>query len=141
MTNPAANVETHWARRHFVALDHVQLAMPQGEEARGRAFYIDVLGMTELEKPANLASRGGAWFAGGDGASVQIHLGVESGFKPARKAHPAVLVSGLDELAARLESAGHPVMWDDDLPGQRRFFCDDPFGNRLEFIGSFDDDI
>ena len=129
-----------WARDNFVALDHVQLAMPAGEEARGRAFYIDVLGMSELTKPADLAKRGGAWFAGGEGASVQIHLGVEPDFKPARKAHPAVLVSALDELAERLEAAGHTVTWDDDLPGQRRFFCADPFGNRLEFIGTFEDE-
>lgn len=129
-----------WARRHFIALDHVQLAMPAGEEAKARAFYVGVLGMYELDKPADLAKRGGAWFAGGDGASVQIHLGVEAGFRPARKAHPAVLVETLDELAERLETAGHAVSWDDELPGQRRFFCDDPFGNRLEFLGAFLDE-
>ena len=130
-----------WARRNFVALDHVQLAMPAGEEVRARAFYVDVLGMSELDKPAALARRGGAWFSGGDGASVQIHVGVEADFRPARKAHPAVLVSRIDELASRLKTAGHAVQWDDELPGQRRFFCDDPFGNRLEFIGSIEDDF
>ena len=130
--------ETGWtATQNFVAMDHVQLAMPKGEEARGRAFYIGVLGMRELAKPAELAKRGGAWFAGGDGASVQIHLGVEAEFRAARKAHPAVLVADLDGLAEQLEAAGHPVKWDDEQPGIRRLFCDDPFGNRLEFIGAF----
>lgn len=130
-----------WARDHFVALDHVQVAMPPGEEAKARAFYVGVLGMFELEKPALLLQRGGAWFAGGDGASVQIHCGVEQDFRPAKKAHPAVLIMGIDALAERLEKAGHPVKWDDDLEGLRRFFCEDPFGNRIEFIGSIEDDI
>ena len=128
-----------WARHHFVALDHVLLAMPAGEEARGRPFYRGVLGMSELEKPPALARRGGVWFCGGDGASVQIHLGVEAEFRPARKAHPAILVEDIDGLAERLEADGHAVTWDDELPGQRRFFCNDPFGNRLEFIGVLDD--
>ena len=122
-----------WARDNFIALDHVQLAMPAGEEAKARAFYGGVLGMSELVKPPVLAAKGGAWFAGGDGAGVQLHLGVEDGFSPARKAHPAVLVADIDGLAERLEEAGHPPRWDDDLPGTRRLFCHDPFGNRLEF--------
>lgn len=130
-----------WARDHFVALDHVQVAMPAGEEAKARAFYMGVLGMTELTKPASLQARGGCWFAGGDGASVQIHCGVEADFRPAKKAHPAVLIIGVDELAERIEAAGGTVKWDDDLEGLRRFFCDDPFGNRLEFIGSIEDDM
>ena len=130
-----------FARSHFVALDHVQVGMPPGEEAKARAFYVDVLGMQELAKPAALAERGGCWFAGGDGASVQIHCGVDTDFRPARKAHPAVLIVGIDELAQRIEKAGGKVGWDDDLEGLRRFFCEDPFGNRLEFIGSIDDDL
>jgi catechol 2,3-dioxygenase-like lactoylglutathione lyase family enzyme len=130
-----------WARDHFVALDHVQVAMPPGEEASARAFYVGVLGMSELTKPDRLAKRGGAWFAGGDGGSVQLHLGVEQGFRPAKKAHPAVLVAGLDELAGRLEAAGYAVSWDDDLDDMRRFFTEDPFGNRLEFIGAIEDDF
>lgn len=130
-----------FARTNFVALDHVQVAMPPGEEARARAFYVDVLGMMELAKPASLAGRGGAWFAGGDGASVQIHCGVEQDFRPAKKAHPSVLVIGIDELAERIEDAGGTVEWSDGLEGLRRFFCHDPFGNRLEFIGSVEDDL
>ncbi len=130
-----------FARKGFVALDHVQVAMPPGEEAKARAFYVDVLGMTELAKPAALAGRGGCWFAGGEGASVQIHCGVEQDFRPAKKAHPAVLVVGIDELAGRIEAAGGEVAWNDDIDGPRRFFCVDPFGNRLEFIGSFEDEV
>ena len=130
-----------FARTNFIALDHVQVAMPSGEEAKARAFYITVLGMMELAKPAALAARGGCWFAGGDGASVQIHCGVENDFRPAKKAHPAVLVIGIDQLAERVEKAGGSICWDDDLEGLRRFFCEDPFGNRLEFIGSIEDDF
>ena len=130
-----------FARTNFVALDHVQVAMPTGQEAKARAFYVDVLGMRELAKPAALADRGGCWFAGGDGASVQIHCGVEADFKPAKKAHPAVLVIGIDELAELIQGAGGKVEWSEDLEGLRRFFCDDPFGNRLEFIGSIEDDL
>ena len=99
-----------WAREGFIALDHVQVAMPAGGEARARAFYVGVLGMSELAKPAPLAARGGAWFAGGDGASVQIHCGVEPDFRPARKAHPAVLVVGIDDAGASASrAAGHAV--------------------------------
>ncbi len=130
-----------FARKGFVALDHVQVAMPPGEEAKARAFYVDVLGMTELAKPAALAGRGGCWFAGGEGACVQIHCGVEQDFRPAKKAHPAILVEGIDELAGRIEAAGGEVAWNDAIDGPRRFFCDDPFGNRLEFIGSFEDEV
>lgn len=130
-----------FAQMNFVALDHVQVAMPPGEEEKARAFYVEVLGMRELAKPPSLAARGGCWFAGGDGAAVQIHCGVEQDFRPARKAHPAILVIGIDELAERIEKGGGTVTWDDDLEGLRRFFCHDPFGNRLEFIGSIEDDM
>lgn len=130
-----------FARTNFIALDHVQVAIPPGGEEKARGFYADVLGMQELPKPTALAARGGCWFAGGDGASVQIHCGVEADFRPARKAHPAVLVIGIDELAGRIEKRGGKVEWDDDLDGLRRFFCEDPFGNRLEFIGSLEDDL
>lgn len=115
----------------ILALDHVQLAMPAGEEAAARRFYGEVLGLAELAKPPVLEARGGAWF--GDGA-VQVHLGVEADFRPARKAHPGFRVENLDALAARCEAAGHAPLWDADLPGYRRFYVADPFGNRLEFL-------
>ncbi len=115
----------------LAGLHHVQLAMPAGQELAARAFFGGVVGMTELAKPAALAARGGCWFRGG---GWEVHLGVEEPFLPARKAHPGVLVDGLDELAGRLSEAGWTVQWDDDLPGYRRFYCADPFGNRLEFL-------
>lgn len=105
--------------------------MPAGEEEVARRFFVGVLGMTELDKPAALVARGGAWFRG---AGAEIHLGVEEGFRPAGKAHPGLLADDLDELARRLQESGQPVSWDDGFPGHRRFYSADPFGNRLEFL-------
>ena len=104
-------------------LDHVQVVAPPGCEEAARAFYGDVLGLRELEKPASLAARGGVWFE-------HLHVGVEEPFAPARKAHPAFVVDDLDALAARIGD----VQWDDAVPGVRRFYAADPFGNRLEFL-------
>ncbi|WP_412077783.1 VOC family protein [Streptomyces xanthophaeus] len=115
----------------LTALDHVQLAAPPGTEDRLRAYYTGVLGMTELSKPPVLAARGGCWFAAG---GVQLHLGVEEDFRPARKAHPGLRVTGIEEYARRLEERGAEVVWDDKLPGHRRFYSEDPVGNRLEFL-------
>ncbi|MFE0626915.1 VOC family protein [Streptomyces sp. NPDC058864] len=115
----------------ITALDHVQLAAPPGSEEILRAFYTGVLGMSEVPKPPVLAARGGCWFAAGP---VQLHIGVEDDFRPARKAHPGLRVSGIEAYADRLESRGTSVVWDGDLPGHRRFYTDDPFGNRLEFL-------
>jgi catechol 2,3-dioxygenase-like lactoylglutathione lyase family enzyme len=115
----------------IVGLDHIQLAIPQGGEAKARAFYGDLLGMRERVKPPGLAGRGGAWFNAG---SVELHLGVEPEFRPARKAHPALVVSSIEALARVLTEAGHPVQWDTTIPDKPRFHTHDPFGNRLEFI-------
>src|SRR3954453_21018176 len=116
-----------------VGLDHVQIAAPPGCEADARRFYGGLLGLVELEKPAALAARGGAWFALGDGR--QLHVGVEAGFAPARKAHPALRVgAGLEVLAERLVEAGCEIRWDDALPGVARFYVEDPWGNRLELL-------
>jgi len=112
-------------------LHPVQPAMPRGDEDAARAFYAGVLGMTEIDKPPILASRGGAWFRS---HGVELHLGVEEPFRPARKAHPGVLVDDLDVLVARLDAAGRRSTWDADLPGFRRICVDDAFGNRLEFL-------
>ena len=116
---------------HIHGLDHVQLAMPPGEEARAREFYGGVLGLDEVPKPANLAVRGGVWFEGG---SLRLHLGVEADFRPAKKAHPALLVKGLEAITRRLQGAGIAVVTDEPLVGYRRFHASDPFGNRLEFL-------
>ena len=115
----------------FTRIDHVQLAMPVGGEAEARRFFVGVIGMVEVPKPMPMAARGGCWFRGGD---VELHLGAEPDFRPARKAHPALRVRDLDALLARLAAAG--VAWrdDDELPGVRRCFVDDCFGNRIELI-------
>jgi catechol 2,3-dioxygenase-like lactoylglutathione lyase family enzyme len=115
----------------FDGLHHMQLAMPRGEEAAARSFFVGVLGMVEIDKPPVLAARGGAWFRAG---GLELHLGVEDGFQPARKAHPGILVSDLDEVERRLRNADQDVTWDADFPGFRRIYAHDPFGNRLEFL-------
>lgn len=113
------------------AIDHVQLAMPAGGEAQARAFYADLLGLPEVPKPAHLAARGGCWFERG---SLKVHLGVDVDFRPARKAHPAFLASGLPGLLERLRSAGATVVTDGPLQGHDRAYVDDPFGNRIELM-------
>jgi catechol 2,3-dioxygenase-like lactoylglutathione lyase family enzyme len=114
-----------------LGLHHVQLAAPAGAEPELRAFYGGVLGMAEVPKPPGLAGRGGVWFRSG---RAELHLGVEADFRPARKAHPGLLVDDLDALAGRLDAAGCPVTWDDLFPGHRRCYLTDPVGNRLELL-------
>ncbi|MFE6273088.1 VOC family protein [Streptomyces goshikiensis] len=115
----------------LAAVDHVQLSAPPGSEDRLRAYYQDVLGMTEVPKPPVLAARGGCWFEAGP---VRLHLGVEEDFRPSRKAHPGLRVADIAAYARRLEERGAKVVWDEDLPGHRRFYSEDPVGNRLEFL-------
>ena len=115
----------------LLGLHHVQLAMPKGEEDKARAFYAGLLLLTEVGKAPELAGRGGCWFESG---SLRVHLGVETPFAPARKAHPALEVEGLAAWADRLKAGGAPVIPDDDLPGFRRFYTADPFGNRIELL-------
>lgn len=114
-------------------LDHVQLAAPPGCEAAARRFYGELIGLAEVPKPQSLAGRGGVWFAIG---SQQLHIGVEERFSPALKAHPALRIDRdeLDLVAARLSAEGAPVRWDAELPGVRRFYTSDPWGNRLELL-------
>jgi catechol 2,3-dioxygenase-like lactoylglutathione lyase family enzyme len=112
-------------------IHHVQLACPPGSEPDLRRFYGEVLGLEEIDKPPALAARGGCWFRG---YGIELHLGVEEDFRPARKAHPGLLVAGLDDWAQRLRAAGYPVAYDDNFPGMRRFYSEDPHGNRLEFL-------
>lgn len=114
-------------------LDHVQLAAPAGCEVAARQFFGELVGLTEIEKPAALRERGGCWFRLGGG---ELHVGVASDFAPARKAHPGLSLSAaeLDALAVRLEAAGAPVVWDEEILGLRRFYTEDPWGNRLEFL-------
>ena len=112
-------------------LHHVQLAMPPDEEETALRFYATVLGLEQVEKPAALAPRGGIWLRSGD---LEVHLGVEEGFQPAVKAHPAFLVQGLEKLRARIEEAGYKVIDTVQLEGFHRIYVRDPFGNRLELI-------
>jgi catechol 2,3-dioxygenase-like lactoylglutathione lyase family enzyme len=114
-----------------VGLDHLQLAMPAGREAEARAFYGDLLGLSELKKPPHLQVRGGVWFTLG---TQQLHLGVEKDFRPAQKAHPAFLVNDLCGLRTRLAQHGYTPYEDEPLAGYERFYVADPFGNRLELL-------
>ncbi|PSL04706.1 catechol 2,3-dioxygenase-like lactoylglutathione lyase family enzyme [Haloactinopolyspora alba] len=118
----------------IAGLHHVQVACPPGGEQAARGFYGDLLGMTEVAKPAALAARGGVWFRSG---TAEVHVGIEEPFRPAEKAHPAFTVAGvdgLDAVCARLRSAGVPAAPDTLLPGHRRAYVHDPFGNRLELL-------
>jgi catechol 2,3-dioxygenase-like lactoylglutathione lyase family enzyme len=117
----------------FTAIDHVQLAMPGGQEETARRFYAGILGMREIPKPAELAKRGGCWFESG---SVQVHLGVENDFRPAKKAHPAFKCANYNGLVAKLRASGVEVTRSEDIPGLRRCHIHDPFGNRIEFIAA-----
>jgi catechol 2,3-dioxygenase-like lactoylglutathione lyase family enzyme len=117
----------------IMQIEHVQLAMPVGGEQLARRFYGDLLGIPEVAKPPNLAKRGGCWFERGN---LKLHLGVEADFRPARKAHVALLVEGLAELRRRLSAADVDVKDDEPLQGYHRIYVDDPFGNRLELMES-----
>ena len=116
----------------ILSIDHVQIAMPAGEEDRARAFYIGILRFSEIAKPAALAKRGGAWF---QSQNVQLHLGVEADFRPARKAHPAFIVQDLDGLLASVHDAGYETDTSQPaLDGYKRAHVFDPFGNRIELM-------
>lgn len=114
-----------------LAIDHVQLAMPEGGEAHARQFYAELLGIAEVPKPPHLAKRGGCWFEQG---ALKVHLGVEKAFQPAKKAHPAFIVEDLPALKAKLSAAGFAPRDDEPLEGYDRCYVDDPFGNRLELM-------
>jgi catechol 2,3-dioxygenase-like lactoylglutathione lyase family enzyme/ketosteroid isomerase-like protein len=119
----------------LIGIDHVQVAGPPGCEEQARRFYSGVLGLAEVEKPGALWGRGGVWFTLG---RQQLHVGVEEQFAPARKAHPAIRVAArqLSGLARRLAQAGAPVTWDGAIPRTRRFYTEDPWGNRLELVSA-----
>jgi catechol 2,3-dioxygenase-like lactoylglutathione lyase family enzyme len=114
-----------------LGIDHIQIAAPPGSEDAARGFYGGLLGLPEIPKPEVLVARGGVWFQCGP---QQLHIGIESGFQPARKAHPALRVTGLSDLERSLASAGYEPQRGEDLPGIRRLFVSDPFGNRVELM-------
>lgn len=115
----------------LLGIDHLQLAAPAGCEEAARNFYGRILGLSELTKPEALRKRGGCWFQCG---THQLHIGVDEEFRPAKKAHPAIAVSDLKELRQRFTSAEILVQDDDAIPGIMRFYAEDPWGNRLEFV-------
>jgi catechol 2,3-dioxygenase-like lactoylglutathione lyase family enzyme len=121
------------AEYRIEGLDHVQLAMPPGPEAEARAeaFFTGLLGLPRVPKPPELAARGGCWFERGP---IKLHLGVEEDFRPARKAHPGLRVSGLEALSRELDEAGYPTRRAEEVPGRPQWYVDDPFGNRIELI-------
>jgi catechol 2,3-dioxygenase-like lactoylglutathione lyase family enzyme len=123
-------------------LHHVQVCCPRGGEDAVRRFYGEGLGLTEVDKPGELAARGGAWFRAYDetGAAVaELHVGVEEPFVPARKAHPAFLLPSLEmleEVVGRLGRLGYEVdrsEWT-TFPGYRRVHTGDAHGNRVELL-------
>lgn len=116
-----------------VGIDHVQLAIPPEAESKARAFYGGLLELREISKPAQIASRGGVWFQCG---SLQIHLGIERDFSPAKKAHPALAIEEYEELLKKLVGAGYEVQEDISIPEVTRCFTSDPFGNRIELIST-----
>lgn len=115
----------------LTGIDHIQIVAPPGSEDIARSFYSELLGMTELPKPENLRVNGGCWFQCG---LQEVHIGHQSDFTPAKKAHPGFTVNAPERLKSTLQSAGYTI--DEELPieGRSRFFTHDPFGNRLEFI-------
>jgi catechol 2,3-dioxygenase-like lactoylglutathione lyase family enzyme len=115
----------------ILCIDHVQIAGPKGCEEAARQFYSVILGMREIEKPETLRGRGGCWFQCGE---QQLHVGVEAEFRAAKKAHPAFAVANLEALRGRLASRGVKITEDDALPSVQRFYAEDPWGNRLEFL-------
>jgi len=115
----------------ILAIDHVQLAMPSGEEQKARDFYVGVFELVEISKPEPSAKRGGLWF---EQAALKIHLGVEQDFRPSKKAHPALVVEGLEELINRCEQRGYEFVPGKTMNGYRRVYVSDPFGNRIELM-------
>lgn len=116
---------------YFKEIDHVQLAAPVGSEQQAKDFYGKLLGFEEVEKPKALKQNGGVWFQAGN---VHIHIGTEDDFLPAKKAHPAIHVGNLSALKQHLGMYGISYKEDDRLPGAARFYVEDPYGNRIEFL-------
>jgi len=132
---PARPTPTQGSTTTTMRIDHIQLLMPEGGEGRARSFFRDLLGMMEEPVPEKLRPRAACWFRDGP---CSIHVGIEDDFQPQPRAHPALSVPDLGALADRLAAADHDVVWDDRIPGVRRFHTFDPFGNRIEFVDETD---
>lgn len=115
----------------ITSIDHIQIAAPPNSEEEARGFYGEILGMTEIPKPENLQGRGGCWFQIG---AQEVHIGIQEDFLPAKKAHPGFIVNALETLKLRLEKANYSIQEDAPINGRTRFFTNDPFGNRIEFL-------
>jgi catechol 2,3-dioxygenase-like lactoylglutathione lyase family enzyme len=115
----------------ILSIEHIQIAIPMGSEDRARAFYAGILGFVEVEKPAIMAKRNSIWFRAG---SVSLHLGLKPDFHPAKRAHPALVVDGMDQVLTACQSANITVKPDVSFNGFRRVHIFDPFGNRLELM-------
>jgi catechol 2,3-dioxygenase-like lactoylglutathione lyase family enzyme len=120
-------------RPPFETIDHIQIAMPAGGEAKARDFYAGLLGMREIAKPPELAKRGGCWFESG---RVEIHLGIDNDFRAAKKAHAGLICSDYDGLTRKLHAADIETIEAGEIPGRRRCHIHDPFGNRIELIAT-----
>lgn len=109
------------------------MAAPEGCEPEARRFFAELLGWTEIPKPETLRKRGGVWFQCG---AHQVHIGVQKDFVPAVKAHPAFFVKNVAGLRENLLQKDVQVIDDEARTdeGVRRFYLNDPFGNRLEFL-------
>jgi catechol 2,3-dioxygenase-like lactoylglutathione lyase family enzyme len=116
---------------HVKRLDHVQICIPFGAEGEARAFYTDLLGFTEIEKPDSLKANGGLWYQVGD---IELHIGVENRDGYNSKSHPAFEVENIDEVRRYLEENGVPTKDEKPIPGVKRFSFRDPFHNRIEFL-------
>lgn len=115
----------------LTGIDHIQIAAPPQSEEQARGFYGELLGMKEIPKPENLQARGGCWFKCG---VQEVHIGIQSDFTPAKKAHPGFTVHALEPLKSRLAMAGYNISEEPPIAGRARFFTHDPFGNRIEFL-------
>ncbi|MDN4606649.1 VOC family protein [Sporosarcina highlanderae] len=115
----------------LTGIDHIQIAAPPNSEEQARKFYGELLRMKEIPKPENLQGRGGCWFQCG---AQEVHIGIQADFTPAKKAHPGFTVRALEELKSRLIASGYPITDEPPIAGRARFFTNDPFGNRIEFL-------
>ena len=115
----------------ITGLDHVQLEAPTGCEDAARAFFGELLGLSELRKPAALQKNGGCWFA--LPGNQQLHIGVVENFVPRRKGHLALRCTHLATVKAAL-TARNIDYREDGEAGVPRLFLADPWGNRLEIV-------
>jgi len=112
-------------------LQHVAISRLPGGDAAARAFYGNVLGLSEITPPTSLAALDLIWYQ--LGAETELHIMVEEPMGQDHSGrHFCLAVDDLGELRARLEAAGITAVGDTPIPGRPRFFVRDPFGNLIE---------